>query len=239
MFRQGGILFMELRYYYTKLDPRLRQIYLFFSAALHRQSTQFDSFGLTPPQINQLLHFVLLDHPELCCFEGKWGLDKGICPIYTAPPHHETLLTQAADVIYSQAKSIPSVSDAVRFVYDQVRSSVIYDPYAPHSQTAYGALVEHRAACKGISKAFQLIMHRLDIPCILVEGSLDQQMKHVWNMVNVEGQWCHVDICMSYPQFYPLTNATDPYSCFCISTQTLLESHQIYAPNLLPTEVFP
>lgn len=228
---------MEHRYYYFKLNPRFQQIYEFFYAALSSRTPQFDSLGLSPTQINQLLHYILLDQPQLCCFEGKWGLNNGICPLYTAPALHEKQLANTAETICTEVKNVNSITDSVRLIYDKIRSSVIYDPYAPHSQSAYGALVEHRAACKGISKAFQLMMHCLEVPCILVEGSLDRQMKHVWNMVHIDGKWLHVDVCMSYPQFYKLTNATDPYSCFCIDTQTISKSHLLYHPNLLPTEV--
>ena len=230
---------MKHRYYYQKLHPSLRGVYDSFYHALSCRAARFDGQALTPPQINELLHLILLDHPQLCHFEGKWGYSNGIVPIYTLTLQQTQALSAAvAELLRSLPIPAPSDSQTtVRIIYDWFLSHVAYDPYAPRSQSSYGALVERRAACKGISKGFQLLLHTLDIPCILVEGTLDDQMKHVWNMVNINGQWTHVDICMGYPLFYSLTNAKDPYSCFCVSTQTLQNSHRIHHSHLLPTEV--
>lgn len=230
---------MKHRYYYYKLNPALRSMYDSFYHALSCRTACFDAQSLPPPQINELLHLILLDHPQLCHFEGRWGWNDGICPIYTLSDAQAKFLSDAVSSLLN-ALPLPADSDpqrTVRIVYDWFLSHITYDPYAPHSQSSYGALVDGRAACKGISKAFQLLLHALDIPCILVEGTLDNQMKHVWNMVCINGQWTHVDLCMGYPQFYSLTSADDPYSCLCVDTQTILKSHRIRNPHLLPSEV--
>lgn len=230
---------MKHRYYYYKLSPSFRRIYDRFYSALTCREKRFDAHALSPAQISDLLHLILLDQPQLCHFEGRWGFSAGVCPVYTLSETQTELLSNAATSVLSEL-NIPANLDAastVRIVFDWFLTNVSYDPYAPHSQSSYGALVDRRAACKGISKAFQLLLHRLNIQCILVEGTLDDQMKHIWNMVNIDGRWLHVDICMGYPLFYPLTNAPDPYSCFCVNVQTIQKSHCIYNPQLLPTEV--
>ena len=230
---------MRHRYYYYKLNPALRSVYDGFYSALSRREHCFAEQSLSPYQINELLHLILLDHPRLCHFEGKWGWNNGIYPIYTLSEAQTRLLPESVASLLNTLP-LPVKSDpqsTVRIIYDLFLTHITYDPYAPHSQSSYGALIERRAACKGISKGFQLLLHELDIPCILVEGTLDNQMKHVWNMVCIDGQWSHVDLCMGYPQFYSLTNAKDPYACFCVDTQTIQKSHRIHNPNLLPSEV--
>ena len=230
---------MKHRYYYYKLHPSLCKVYDSFYHALCCRAAHFDGQALTPPQINELLHLILLDHPQLCHFEGRWGWNNGIDPVYTLSQQQAQALSAAAASLLN-ALPLPNHSDpqsTVRIIYDWLLSHVSYDPYAPRSQSSYGALVDGRAACKGISKGLQLLLHTLNIPCILVEGTLDGQMKHVWNLVHINGQWTHVDVCMGYPQFYSLTNAKDPYSCFCVDTQTIQISHRIHNPHLLPSEV--
>lgn len=227
---------MEHRYYYFKMNPALRGVYDRYYHALSCRAEQFDGDGLSPAQINELLHLILLDHPQLCHFEGRWGFNGRVCPVYTLSAAQENALSNVAESILQELNPNDNTS-AIQSVFDWLIDHVSYDPTAPHSQSSYGALVEQRALCKGISKAFQLLLHKLRVPCILVEGTLDGQMKHVWNMVHINGQWLHVDVCMGYPMFYRLTAAPNRYSCFCVDTETIQKSHQIHHPHLLPTEV--
>lgn len=69
---------------------------------------------------------------------------------------------------------------------------------APFVYSAYGALVNHESVCEGYAKAFKAVMDRLDIPCVVVAGYVNNPDKggyqpHAWNYVQVEGYWYMVD----------------------------------------------
>lgn len=58
-------------------------------------------------------------------------------------------------------------------------------------QTAFGALVGHRAVCTGYSRAYQDLLSRVGIECgIAVSGG----MGHSWNIARIDGEWRHVDV---------------------------------------------
>ena len=61
------------------------------------------------------------------------------------------------------------------------------------STTAYGALVQGLADSQGIAAAFSALCMQADIPCIMVEGSVDGE-KHFWNIVELDGRHYHVDV---------------------------------------------
>ncbi len=65
--------------------------------------------------------------------------------------------------------------------------------------TSYGALVNGKALCGGYAKAFKAVMDRLNVPCVLVQGSSrstgsEAYVAHMWNYVRVEGMWYAVDV---------------------------------------------
>ena len=53
----------------------------------------------------------------------------------------------------------------------------------------YGALVERKTVCHGYALAYQYLLHKLGLPCVIASGS-----KHAWNIVKMEGDFYHVDV---------------------------------------------
>ena len=83
-------------------------------------------------------------------------------------------------------------------IHDLLCKNVIYDSeedvYEPASiYTAYGALVNGLAVCEGYARAFKLLCYYAGRDCILVTGD-SKGVGHMWNMVQLEGNWYHVDV---------------------------------------------
>ncbi len=84
---------------------------------------------------------------------------------------------------------------------DSLNGNVVYDGYV---HTAYGALQNGKALCDGYARAFKAVMDRLDIPCVLIQGSAFTEsvpagmqagyISHMWNAVKVDGLWYGVDV---------------------------------------------
>lgn len=60
------------------------------------------------------------------------------------------------------------------------------EPFYPYC--AYGALAAGSCVCEGYAEAFNLLMHKVGVTCISLSAH-----NHEWNLVNVEGDWYHVD----------------------------------------------
>lgn len=85
-----------------------------------------------------------------------------------------------------------------------------------HADTPYGALINHVAVCSGYAETFQLFMDMLGIPCMTVYGaSGTDENEHIWNLVQLDGQWYHTDVTWDDPVGQrPVTaylNQTDAY----------------------------
>lgn len=58
--------------------------------------------------------------------------------------------------------------------------------------TAYGALVEGKAVCEGYARAVQLLLSYAGMKSAVIRGVSENQ-RHMWNVVQVEGDWYHLD----------------------------------------------
>lgn len=115
--------------------------------------------------------------------------------------------------IVAQAKKINDVVEKIKYVNKAICDTVTYDfcvdviqltgetiyldGYA-YVQTAYGALVKGKAVCGGYSMAFKAVMDRLNIPCVVIQGSArpvgsEGYEAHMWNAVQLDNMWYAVD----------------------------------------------
>lgn len=79
--------------------------------------------------------------------------------------------------------------------YAQAKADPLAVPSDPVPHLAYGPLVEGRGVCTGIAWAFKQLMDEAQIPCICVCGYLKSrtEVRHLWNLVKIDGQYYHVD----------------------------------------------
>lgn len=84
-------------------------------------------------------------------------------------------------------------------VYDWMSTELTYDTgvlqVIPQTEAdcdnPYGVLKYHNAVCVGYATTFRLFMQMLDIPCMVVHNT---DRYHSWNLVQLDGDWYHVDI---------------------------------------------
>lgn len=63
---------------------------------------------------------------------------------------------------------------------------------AGDNYTPYGVFRTHNAICVGNATTFKLFMDALDIPCKIIHST--EQGEHAWDLVQLEGDWYHVDV---------------------------------------------
>lgn len=68
-----------------------------------------------------------------------------------------------------------------------------YSKKRKNAHNAYGALIEKKAVCDGLSKACSILLNRANMDSIIVTGKLKDEL-HAWNLVKVNGDYYHLDI---------------------------------------------
>ena len=89
-------------------------------------------------------------------------------------------------------------------IHNKLASMSKYVPYSASSKkktegnesTLYGALVDGSADSRGFALAYCALCHEAGIKCIAVSGTKDKEA-HFWNMVQIDGDFYHVDVSAS------------------------------------------
>ena len=99
------------------------------------------------------------------------------------------------------------IAKQVQYVHKQVTESISYryetdckEENVGYVRTVYG-LVTHEGVCEAYARSMQLILNRLDIPCVLIHGlqTSGTPESHMWNAVRIEGKWYVVDATWDDP----------------------------------------
>lgn len=80
-------------------------------------------------------------------------------------------------------------------IHDYLIVNCVYDE-ALKLNTGYDLLVNGSTVCAGYAALYQDLLLRVGIPCIQVDS---EAMDHVWNLVQLDGQWYHVDVTWDDP----------------------------------------
>lgn len=61
----------------------------------------------------------------------------------------------------------------------------------------YNLVVKGRGVCAAYTSATQLLLHMMKIDCRSVPGT--KKMNHIWNIIDVNGEWYHTDVTWDDP----------------------------------------
>lgn len=132
------------------------------------------------------------------------------------------------DNIVRDANQYRSIIEKEKYVHDYLVNKITYDKNMHEDQTAYGALINNRAVCSGYSRAFQLIMRKLNIPCFYIRGNAyneEGEVAHAWNLILLDGDYYNVDVTWDDPiDYYTMKNRLR-YDYFNVSDEFISKNH--------------
>ena len=191
-------------------------------------------YKLESGEIKKVIYAFQNDNPEVFWLASRYyityrGTDTilKISSVMKKGEYEESLkkLNSQVDKIL---KSVPEgLSEYKRelFVHDYIIENCEYDK-ANYSQkpwekyTCLGCLVSKRAVCEGYSKATQLLLMRLGVRCRTITGSRGQE-HHMWNMVNIGGDWYHLDVTWDNKE------SLNRYSYFNVTDGVIRKDHKV------------
>ncbi|WP_156018999.1 transglutaminase domain-containing protein [Streptococcus ruminantium] len=105
-------------------------------------------------------------------------------------------------------KNFEGLSDVekAKAAHDWLVNNVDYvEREALKDQTAYSALIEKKTVCAGYAKAFKLLMDKMGILTHTqfgtIIGARAGSENHLWNVINLGGEWYHVDATWDDPRY--------------------------------------
>lgn len=159
----------------------------------------------TRSEIQSALREILGQTPELFWFYGSLRVlpEKDgyrLFPNYTMTAAEAYAAAERIEAVISGI-GFPahcSQEEAIDLAKNWILSHVAYGGDPISGQTIDSVFLNRCSVCRGMSKAFQLLLLRQGIPCSLQEGILNGQWPHVWNIVNHQ----EIDIALMYPAFH-------------------------------------
>lgn len=209
----------------------------------------------TEDEVYMAIRQVMRDNPNIFWFSHQWRYSRDDAKAhfrYTIDEKHsQKIRAQIDDVVQNDFKldhvRSLSVKEQVMYVYKWIALYCNYTIHSAHNQTIYSVFVHRHSVCTGIAKAAQYLLKLLNIESRLVFGKMNnsaEDSRHCWLIVNIEGQWYHLDPTFAIPETEHLLHqcGVQPakgdnllfYNFFCVDTDTIMQSRGIEEPELLP-----
>lgn len=163
------------------------------------------SFKIHRSEISSIYRRILNANPQLFYLSGALtfnyytssGNVTNIFPRYTTSVSEAKERQPVFEAAFEKALAeIPqNVSDVEKIlaVHDYIAYTARYAGGTDKSN-AYGILVSKGAQCKGYAMTFRLFMNALGIT-----NQTCGNANHIWNMVELDGEWYHVDVTWDDP----------------------------------------
>lgn len=198
---------------------------------------------------------VLNAHPELFWATGGFSMTSMpnmALPTYTLKIDSRCRQDDILNMMTSLNESVDSIVGAANvkcdsdyekaaFVHDFIVLNCTYDidtfnKYLNNSNegtslayTSYGCLVNRKAVCEGYSKAYKLILNRLNIECEVVSGTATNDMgmgNHAWNYIKLDDGYYLVDVTWDDPVYSDGTQRNEVRrDYFCLNSEMLSKDH--------------
>lgn len=234
-----------------ELPEKLQENYEILDDAVYRLEEEVKFRNLHQDDVRTLIEYYKADHPEVFWLDAEYGysfntITQKISEVRFQYSYFQganeqeisfdpELIKEMSQKIKEETATILSgitaeMSDyeKVKYFHDYLASSVSYDTEADFQHTIYGALVEKKAVCDGLSCAFQYLCQKVGIEAVMVYGSSSDGVSHAWNIVRLGEEYYHVDITWDMPE----QQGGDPfYLNFLIDDSKALENHVMFSPQ--------
>lgn len=223
------------KYGYSTLTSAQKKGYgrIFEAAAAHEENVDMSDLGLMVDDLETLYWAFDYDNPQFFWLDNGYGYGYNysgqllsVKMIYSRTKSEADKIAKdfnaAAAEVLAEAAKYSSEYDRLKVIHDWLVNRTEYITSGPsYKSEADGAIVYGKALCEGYSKAFMYLAQAAGIPTICVSG-ISNGGGHMWNMVQIGGQWYHVDVTWDDPV------STTPmlrYDYFLIGDKTIKADH--------------
>lgn len=202
------------KYYYARLNENEQKAYSNVLEKIYDMPDRIRVPSLDQGELNHIFEALLYDNPDLffvgskvkassvgslayCTFNYRMSKDeykKALTQIEEERKKILSSLTNPDDEWQSELE----IHDALvgKLEYQFSESENVYS-------TIYGALVKGTASCEGYSKAMKYVLDGAGIESCVLSGdgtdSSGNTEAHMWNVVRVNGYYCHLDLTWDDP----------------------------------------
>ena len=200
----------EIYFKYNTLNDAQKEVYLLACEAIDSGTKTFflGDIKMTTDDVQPVLRAVWYDHPEYFWMKtgGHAMNSMGQHVVSVEMAYYPELMDKfetnkiafqrIVDALIERATEKTSILDQERLIHDYLCKSAIYEETAL-DQSAWSCLVDRKTVCAGYTRAFQILMNELGVPCYMVIGDMvteEKTERHAWNIVKLVDSFYAVDI---------------------------------------------
>ncbi len=195
------------------------------------------------------------NNPDIFWFSHQYNYDENSYTVffqYTFSVDRIKLIQQSIeDVIKNDfcieyVRSLPRLKQ-IAYVYKWLVKYCNYNVNSAYNQSIYSVFVRRNSVCTGYAKSAHYLFKLLGINSQLVFGRLNddkEEGRHCWNIVEVENQYYHFDVCLGDITLDEVIQRSGEkslikidgvnYNFLCISTDKILKTRSIEDIETLP-----
>lgn len=162
------------------------------------------------------------------------GRVKGLTIVYSVDYEEEAIdrtkkLDEALDRILIGMPQSADEFDKIRYLHDYVVLNCLYSEGTQSCFNAYGAIIEHSAACQGYADGLMLLMSRAGFEVMFATGrDTESDIKHKWCYVKLsDGHWYAIDPTWDDLKGGDISSDYIGYNYFLVSDESLLKDHSV------------
>lgn len=224
------------KYAYSTLSSVEKKAYarLFEAVAAHNDSADLEGLGLTEDDLKDVFWAFDYDNAQFFWLGNGYSYSYytvnrpiSVSPYYSRSESQakeiQPMFDAAAQEIIDKALKKDNVFDVLQVIHDEIILRTEYRTSGgKYISEADGPLVYGKALCEGYSKAFMYLAQSVGVNCVCVTNS-----DHMWNMVEIDGVWYHVDVTWDDP----VGGDGEPYyDYFLVSDSVIYEDHKLSCP---------
>lgn len=202
-------------------------------------------YNKTTSEIASVFEETLNSHPDLFYVENSFGYsynqESGIVgriyPTYDSCVYNGsiddkiTFYNNELDTIIGLIPDNFTDLQKVLLVHDYITDICQYDVTVYTNANlaiydAYNMLAERKGVCQAYTMLFMAVMQRIGIECTYASS---KNANHIWNVVELDGEYYHIDLTFDDPLTYNPGNYSNPnarqlvnHDYFLLSTEKLL-----------------
>lgn len=131
---------------------------------------------------------------------GRTVYSYRFTPHYIIRPGENLYYAQAfvkaktAEILSTMPKGVGTLEQLL-FLHDYICTHFSYDATLEYGNI-YSFLVNGKGNCQAYANLYAFLLNGLQIPNAFVTSD---EMNHIWNQVQLDGKWYHVDVCWDDP----------------------------------------
>lgn len=239
--------------YFFQLAPVEKQAYNLILEEIYDMPERILVPDLSENQLDRVFKSLLNDNPDLIFLGRKCRLNSELWNTFISFDYIMTKeeydkarseMSLKRDLIIASLSDLTDEFKTELEIHDYIISNCVYklEEEVYSYSSAYGALVDGKAACEGYSKAAKYVFDKVGIESILVSGKASGDGRgdgdHMWNIVKINGNYYHLDLTWDDPVSSNSSSSMSVHTYFNLTDDAIGINHSdfSYTPGCTATD---